>query len=698
MSSATPPLIVNDATSLSWDGSIAVLSINSPPVNTLSLTVRRGILAALQNALDNPATAAIVLRCAGRTFFSGADISEFGKPLQEPTLWDVLDAIEGTPKPVIAAMHGTVLGGGLEVALACHYRVAVSSCKCGLPEVTLGLLPAAGGTQRLPRLIGIEAALDMIVGGAPIDAATALSHGMIDAMMQEGELKEGTLAFARQLVAEGGKLRRVRDESSKLRDPAQLTSLVDRYKLANARKIAGLDAPQACLEAIEASYTVPFDEGLALERSLFTKLVVSPQAAARRHIFFAERQAARIPGIGSDVPALPVDTAGVIGGGTMGRGIAMCFLNAGLPVTLVETSAEALEKALAAIRSTYAGQVKRGRLDAAEADRRTARVAGALDLASLSQCDLVVEAVFEDMAVKQALFGQLDRVMKADAILATNTSFLDVDAIAAATQRPNRVVGLHFFSPANIMRLLEVVRGAKTEDSVLVTAMAIGGKLGKLAVMVGNCHGFVGNRILAARQREAERLMLEGVMPWDIDRVHVEFGMPMGPFAMYDLAGLDLGWSAETSRGETVIERLCESGRRGQKTGAGFYDYDADRRPRPSPVTEEIIASVAEAKVVAQRSATDDEIWARCAYPMINEAARILEEGMASRASDIDLIWINGYGWPAHTGGPLFYADMVGLDRIVASLRELESHYGSDFAPAPLLEQLVREGRNFTSL
>ncbi|MDX3909557.1 MAG: 3-hydroxyacyl-CoA dehydrogenase NAD-binding domain-containing protein [Sphingobium sp.] len=694
----TDILSINAVTALSWEGSIAVLSIDSPPVNTLSLAVREGLLAGLENALENPETAAVVLCCQGRTFFSGADIGEFGKPFQHPTLWDVLDAIEGASKPVIAAMHGTVLGGGLEVALACHYRVATSSCRCGLPEVKLGILPAGGGTQRLPRLIGVESAIDMIVGGDAINGGTALKRGLIDALASEEDLHQDAIAFARQLVAQGGALRRARDDDSKLSTADQIPALINQYKSVNARKIAGLDAPQACLDAIEASCTLSFDEGLALERRLFDTLVASPQAAARRHVFFAERKAAQIPGIGADVKAMPVGSVGVIGGGTMGRGIAICFLNAGFPVTLVETSGEALERALGAIRATYASQVQRGRLDAAEADQRAARVTGALALSDLSSCDLVVEAVFEDMGVKQTLFAQLGGLMKADAILATNTSFLDVDAIAAATGRPHMVVGLHFFSPANVMRLLEVVRGAATDDRVLVTAMAVGRKLGKLAVLVGNCHGFVGNRILAARQREAERLMLEGVTPWDIDRVHTDFGMPMGPFAMYDLAGLDLGWSAETSRGETVIELLCEAGRRGQKSGAGFYDYDEKRRGRPSPATEEIIAAVAAAKGVQPCPASDAEIWARCAYPMINEAAHILEENMASRASDIDLIWINGYGWPAQTGGPLFYADMVGLDRIVTSLSAMEVRYGADFAPAPLLERLAREGRGFATL
>ncbi len=698
MSTTTLPIAINAVTSLSWDGSIALLCIDSPPVNALSLAVREGLLAGLKTALEAPETDAIVLCCQGRTFFAGADISEFGKPFQNPTLWDVIDAVEGASKPVIAAMHGTVLGGGLEVALACHYRIAAPSCACGLPEVKLGILPGAGGTQRLPRLIGVEAAIDMIVGGDPIDAGTALARGLIDCLASEDGLRDDAVAFARRLVAEGGALRRVSGDDSKLATADRLQTLIDQYKSANARKIKGLDAPHACLEAMAAACTLPFSEGLALEQRLFDKLVVSPQAAARRHTFFAERQSARIPGVAADVKAMPVTTVGVIGGGTMGRGIAICFLNAGYGVTMVETTDAALERALEAVRSTYAGQVQRGRLDAAEADHRTARLSGAPDLSAVTRCDLVVEAVFEDMGVKQALFAQLGRLMKADAILATNTSFLDVDAIAAATDRPHMVVGLHFFSPANIMRLLEVVRGAATADHVLATAMAVGRKLGKMSVLVGNCHGFVGNRILAARQREAERLMLEGVTPWDIDRVHTDFGMPMGPFAMYDLAGLDLGWSAETSRGETVIERLCEAGRRGQKTGAGFYDYDQKRQALPSPLTEEIIAAVAAVKGIQPSPASDAGIWERCAYPMINEAARILEEGMASRASDIDLIWINGYGWPAQTGGPLFYADTVGLDRIVASLSALAARYGADFKPAPLLERLAREGRGFASL
>jgi len=692
------PLILNDVASLSWEDAIAVLTIDSPPVNTLSLAVREGLIAGIAKALDDADTTAIILICAGRTFFSGADITEFGKPLRDPTLWDVIDRIDGASKPIIAAMHGSVFGGGLEVALACHYRVGVPSLRCGLPEVKLGLLPAAGGTQRLPRLIGVEAALEMIVGGDPIDAATAFSRGVVDRLISEDALRGEAIAFARGIVEDSRPLRRVGEEDGKLASADALASILRQFTSANAKKIAGLDAPHACMEAVEAACILPFDAGLALERALFQKLVTSPQAVARAHIFFAERQAARIPGIGADVTPLPIRSVGIVGGGTMGRGITMTFLNAGFPVTLVETSPEACDRALAAIADSYSSSVTRGRIARAEADRRIASLTGAVTLDALAQCDLVLEAVFEDMDVKKHLFAQLDTLLKPDAILATNTSFLSVDAIAAATARPDRVVGLHFFSPANIMRLLEVVRGAATDDRVLATAMALGRKLGKLAILVGNCHGFVGNRILAARQREADRLMLQGVVPADIDRVHVAFGLPMGPFAMYDMAGLDLGWNAETSRGETVVERLCEAGRRGQKTGAGFYDYDENRRPLPSPTTQAIIAAVAEAQGVTARPASDAEIWQRCAYPMINEGARILEEGMASRASDIDLIWINGYGWPAHTGGPLHYADAVGLDRIVARLSAYAVSYGADFKPAPLLEKLAREGGRFATL
>ena len=683
---------INPVATLAVEGDIALLCVDSPPVNALSLAVREGILGGLEKALSDPVVSAVILICGGRTFFAGADISEFGKPLQLPTLWDVIDALDAAGKPIIAAIHGTALGGGFEVALACHYRIADPAAKFGFPEVTLGILPAAGGTQRLPRLVSPDDALEMIVGGGPIDAGTALAKGIVDELAPPAELREGAIAFARRIAADGRPLRRISDEALKLDD----AGVFDRYRQANARKMQGLDAPEACVKAIEAAYQRPFADGIALERQLFAQLVAGPQAAALRHVFFAERQVGNLPDISSDIRPLPVETIGVIGAGTMGSGIAMCFLNAGFPVTIVETSAEALNRGLDGIRASYDAQAARGRLTRKETEDRYSRLSGATDMADLVHCDLIVEAVYEDMAVKKQIFGQLDAVAKPEAILATNTSFLDVDEIASATTRPHMILGLHFFSPANIMRLLEVVRGPRTDRRVVATALALGRRLGKVAVPVGNCHGFVGNRILAARQSEAERLMLEGTAPWDIDRVHAAFGMPMGPFAMYDLAGLDLGWSLEASKGETVVERLCEADRRGQKTGAGFYDYDEKRRATPSHVTEGIIAEVAARAGIVQRPSSDDEIWRRCTWRMINEAARILEDGMATRASDIDTIWINGYGWPRHTGGLLYYADAVGLAPILSGLSEFERRYGADFTPAALLERLMIEGRSFS--
>jgi len=691
---AAGPTVINPVTTLTREGEVGIIAIAAPPVNALSLAVREGIIAGLRSACTDPAIRAIVLICEERTFFAGADISEFGKPIHDPSLWEVVAALDSCDRPIVAAMHGTALGGGFEVALACHYRVGSEGMKCGLPEVTLGLLPAAGGTQRLPRLIGLDRALDMIMNGKPVSASTALEYGIIDDLVPEEALRARAVDFARARLIEGAALRRLGDTRGKLPDEAGCLAAIARFRDSNEKALQ-LDAPQACVDAIEEACRLPFEEGLALERRLFEKLVNSAQARARRYVFFAERQVTRIPDVPADTPLLPVATLGIVGGGMMGRGIAIAFLNAGFSVILAEMTAVARDNALGAIAASYDGMVRRGRIDEAKSKSCLRRLSGTTDLAALAECGLIVEAVFEDMAVKQALFRSLDAIACKEAILATNTSFLDVDAIAGVTARPERVLGLHFFSPANIMRLLELVRARATSPQVIATALAIGRTIGKLPVLVGNCHGFVGNRILAARQREADRLILEGVKPWSIDRVHVEFGMPMGPYAMYDMAGLDLGWSAETSRGETVIERLCEAGRRGQKTGAGFYDYDG-RVASPSATSDAIIASVAHDRGIAPRPASDSEIWDRCAYAMINEAAHILEQGIAIRASDIDLIWINGYGWPAHTGGPLFYADETGLGRILESLTSYEQRYGADFTPAPLLRTLVAEGRTLT--
>ncbi|WP_188851579.1 3-hydroxyacyl-CoA dehydrogenase NAD-binding domain-containing protein [Aureimonas glaciei] len=684
--------------SLDIDGGIAVVTVDSPPVNALSQVVRAGLVNAFEAARRDPAVEAVVLVCAGKTFIAGADITEFGKPPQAPSLAEVQAAIEAMDRPVTAAIHGTALGGGLELALACHFRVAVPSAKLGLPEVKLGLLPGGGGTQRLPRLVGAARALEMILSGTPIGAAAAKAAGLIDAVLPDEDLRAGALAFARSIVAEDAPRNRTRDRTDWTdRDRGDETIFAAAEK-AHGRKFRGTSQLGHVVAAVRGSLELPFEEGLALERKLFAELVASPQSAAMRHVFFAERQAGKVPGLKAGTPTLSVETVGVIGAGTMGGGIAMNFLNAGLPVTLVETTQAALDRGMATIRANYEGSVQRGRMSETDAAARLALLSGALDMEALAGCDLVVEAVFETMAVKQAVFSRLDAVAKPGAILATNTSYLDVDAIAALANWPEHVLGLHFFSPANVMKLLEVVRGAKTAPAVIATAMQLAKRIGKTAVVVGVCHGFVGNRMLAQRKLQADALLLEGAMPWDVDRVLTDFGLPMGPFAMSDLAGLDLGWSAETSKGETVREILCERGRRGQKTGAGFYDYDAARKATPSADVEALILEVSARDGYVRRSVSDQEILERCLYPMINEGAKILDEGIAARASDIDIVWIHGYGWPAYTGGPMYYADRLGLGTVLAGLRRYEATHGEAFHPAPLLERLVAEGRGFGDL
>ena len=689
---------INSVVSLSVESGVAVVSINSPPVNALSVAVRDGLAMAFQRVLGDAAIQAIVLICEGKTFIAGADIAGFGKPPQGANLLEVLTAIEGASQHVVAAIHGTALGGGFEVALACHYRVAVPSAKCGLPEVKLGLLPGAGGTQRLPRIVGVERALEMLTSGEHVGANACFEMGLIDALVDEGKLREGAVAFARDLIANQRPLKKVRDLDGKLAAARTKPEIFANFRKGNARKFRGFDAPDFNIRCVEAAVSMPFDEGIALERKLFMELMTGVQSAAQRYAFFAERAVWKIPDVPADTPTLPYTQVGIIGAGTMGGGIAMNFLNKGIPVTVVETRQDALDRGIATIRRNYENTAKRGRLTMAEVEKRMAILTGTLSLEALARCDLVIEAVFEDMAVKKELFGKLDAIVKQGAILATNTSRLDVNQIASATSRPESVIGLHFFSPANVMRLLEVVRGDKTSNAAIATSMQMARKIGKVAALVGVCPGFVGNRMLAQRQREAQALMLEGAKPQDIDRVLFDFGFPMGPFAMSDLAGLDLGWTRETSTGETMREKLCELDRRGQKTGAGYYDYDADRNPTPSAVVDTLILELAAKKGIVRRSIADEEILERCIYPMINEGARILEEGKAIRASDIDIIWINGYGFPVYRGGPMFYGDTVGLPKVLDKLRHFQAKFGADFKPARLLEKLVVEGKRFQDL
>lgn len=686
---------INAVTDLTVEGDIGVVTLNSPPVNALSAQVREGLKAAFEAAIGDPAVQAIVLICEGKTFIAGADISEFGKAMSGPTLQQVQDVIENAPKPVIAAIHGTALGGGLEVALVAHYRVAVPSAKAGLPEVNIGLLPGAGGTQRLPRIVGVEKALEMVTSGQHVPAKAALEMGLFDSLVEEGALRDGAIAFARVVLAEDKPLKKVRDLSEKVEAARGKPEIFADFRKANARKFRGFMAPENNIKCIEAAVNLPFDEGLKEERRLFMELMTGSQSAAQRHVFFAERQAAKIPDVPDDTPTIPIRKVGVIGAGTMGGGISMNFLNASIPVTIVEAKKENLDRGVATIRKNYENTAKKGRLTQDDVEKRMALLTPSLELEALADCDLVIEAVFELMEIKKEVFTKLDAIAKPGAILATNTSYLDVDEIAAVTSRPESVIGLHFFSPANVMRLLEIVRGEKTGKDVIATAMKLSKTIGKVGVLVGVCFGFVGNRMLAQRQREAQKLILEGAMPWDVDRVLYDFGLPMGPFAMSDLAGLDIGWDPAKTSSSTVREVLCEMDRRGQKNGKGFYDYDENRRASPSPEVEKVILDFAAARQIQRRPIGDQEILERCLYPMVNEGAKILEEGKAIRASDIDTVWINGYGWPVYTGGPMFWAELVGLDKILARLKAFQAEHGDDFAPSPLLERLVAEGKGF---
>jgi 3-hydroxyacyl-CoA dehydrogenase len=689
---------INAVTDLTRAGDIAVLTINSPPVNALSTDVRNGLRDGVKQAAADPAVKAVVVICAGRTFIAGADISEFGKPPTGATLPEIQTALEGGPKPVIAAIHGTALGGGFEMALMCHYRVAVPSAKFGFPEIKLGLIPGAGGTQRLPRLSGVAAALDVILTGNPFGAKQALEWGVIDEIVEEEKLREGALAFARNVIDSDKPLRKIRDLNDKIEAARGHPEIFDKFRGEYARKYRGFEAWQVALRAVQAAVAMPFDEGMKFERQAFLDLIPTPQARAQRYVFFAERKVWKIADVPDDTPTLPIQKVGVIGAGTMGGGISMNFLNAGISVTIVETAQDALDRGLGTIRRNYDNTAKKGRLTPADVETRMGLIKPSLNLDALADCDLVIEAVFENMDIKKDVFRKLDKIAKPGAILASNTSYLNIDEIASVTSRPDYVLGMHFFSPANVMRLLEVVRGAKTSKPVIATVMQLARRIGKVAVLVGVCHGFVGNRMLAQRQREAQKLILEGVMPWDVDRVLYDFGLPMGPFAMSDLAGLDIGWSKDTSKSSTIREILCEMNRRGQKTGAGFYDYDDQRHAKPSSVVEKIILDFAAKKGINRRPISDQEILERCIYPMINEGAKIIEEGKAQRASDIDIVWINGYGWPVYRGGPMFYADLIGPDKVLAKLKEFEAMMGGDFTPAPLLETVAGEGKHFQDL
>ncbi|WP_197538373.1 3-hydroxyacyl-CoA dehydrogenase NAD-binding domain-containing protein [Candidatus Phaeomarinobacter ectocarpi] len=685
---------MNEVTTLTREGDIAVVTLNSPPVNALSANVREGLFEGFKAAIADDAAKAIVLICDGRTFIAGADITEFGQAPKGPGLHEVQAMIEDAPKPVVAAVHGTALGGGLEVALVCHYRVVVPSARMGLPEVNLGLLPGAGGTQRLPRVTGVEKALEMMTSGRHASAKEAHESGLADAIVEEGKLLEGAIAFAQKIVADNAPLTKIRERDDKVAGARGKPEIFEAFRKSIARKTRGFLAPEYNIQCIEAAVNLPFDEGMKVEAKLFRELVTGEQSAAQRHVFFAERQVAKIPDVPKDTPQIDVKSVGIIGAGTMGGGIAMNFVNAGIPVTIVEQAQERLDAGLAVVRKNYENSAKRGRFPMEEVDKRMAMFTGTTNLEDLADKDLIIEAIFENMDVKKDVFGKLDKIVKQGSILATNTSALDIDEIATATTRPEAVIGLHFFSPANVMKLLEIVRADKTSNEVIATSMSLAKKIGKVGVLVGVCPGFVGNRLLAQRQREANKLILEGAMPWDVDRVLFDFGLPMGPFAMSDLAGLDLGWNKETSKGETLRDLLCERDRRGQKTGAGFYDYDENRVPSPSKEVEGIIRQYAEERQIQQREISDEEILERCLLPMVNEGYKILEEGKAIRASDIDIVWIMGYGWPRYRGGPMWYGEnSVGLEKVLERMQHYEEKHGADFKPAAMLEDLVAESK-----
>jgi 3-hydroxyacyl-CoA dehydrogenase len=680
---------------------VAIVMVDSPPVNALSAAVRKGILDGVTKAAADPQVQAVVVACAGRTFIAGADITEFGKPPQSPSLHEVIVAIENCSKPVVAAIHGTALGGGLELALGCHFRVATKDARLGLPEVKLGLLPGAGGTQRLPRAVGPELAVKMIVTGDPIGAPDAMKAGLIEEIV-EGAPAAGGEAFARKVLAEKRPLRKLRDDDSKLAAAKADKSIFTNAAAAANKRNRGLEAPLACAEAVSHALDMTFDEALKAERELFLKLMNGEQSKAQRYAFFAEREAAKISGVPEGTKPRKVEQVAVIGAGTMGGGIAMSFVNAGIPVTLIETGEEPLKRGLGIMQKNYEATAARGGIPADAPAKRMALIKGVVGLENVKDADLIIEAVFETMAIKKEVFGKLDQYAKPGAVLASNTSYLNVNEIAATTKRPQDVLGMHFFSPANVMKLCEIVRGEKTAPDVLMTAVAIAKRIAKVPVVVGVCDGFVGNRMLAARSKQADKLLYEGALPQQVDAVVTKFGIPMGPFAMGDLAGLDIGWRSRKDRGikSEIADAICEAGRFGQKTGKGYYKYEpGSRAPLPDPEIEKLIEETVTKLGLKRRQVSDEEILERMVYPMVNEGARILEEKIAARPADIDVVWLYGYGWPVYRGGPMFYADQVGLKHIADRLAYYAKQTNDpSLEPAPLLKRLADEGKTFASL
>ena len=681
---------------------IAVITLDNPPVNAISIGVPREIMSQLDQANADPDVKAVVLAGAGRGFIAGADIREFGKPRdpEEPTLRDLISALEASAKPVFTAMHGSVLGGGLELAMACHYRCATRDATLGQPEVKIGIPPGAGGTQRLPRLVGMKKALDMIVSGDPISAEDALNHGLIDHLVG-ADLVSEVCGYAASVVAAGDDHPRACDRELQLDDP----DIFDAYRKSIERRAHGRRAPYACIECLESAVELPFADGLRREREIFDVCMMSDEAKALRYVFFAERQAGKVPGVDKSTALRDLKEAAVIGAGTMGGGITMNFANAGIPVRILDQTQDALDRGIATITKNYASTVSKGRLSQTDMDARLALITPTLEFSELGNADIVVEAVFEEMPIKLETFKQLDALCKPGAILASNTSYLDVNEIALSTSRADDILGMHFFSPANVMRLLEIVRTDTCSKEVLATVMALAKRMGKVGVVSGVCHGFIGNRMLEGYFREAAFLIEEGATPSQVDAVMTNFGMPMGPFAVSDLAGLDIGWRKrkageavrnKAERYSTVADSLCEMGRYGQKTQAGYYRYEpGNRTPVPDKVVDAVIVEAAAAAGIERRAIGDDEILSRCLYPLINEGALILEEGIAARASDIDTVWVNGYGFPTYRGGPMFYADTVGAKPIYDTVCHYHQLHGDIWRPAPLLKRLAESGGSF---
>jgi 3-hydroxyacyl-CoA dehydrogenase len=694
---------VDDLVHYEKRGNVALITLDNPPINALGAGVRKAFAENIGRAITDPRIKAVVVIGAGRCFSGGADIREFGQQPTPPTLRDIIDMAEQCPKPTVAAIHGAAYGGGLELPLGCHFRVGAPSAAMTLPEIKLGVIPGAGGTQRLPRLIGAERALEIILSGDPVGPDEAKKLGILDAIA-DSDLVNSALAFAEARVADKSPLRK----TSEMKVPSPPNSFFADQRKKIARRARGLITPGYCIAAVENAVMLPFADGMKKERESFVACRDSPQSKAQRHVFFAEREAAKIPDVPKDTPVLTIRTAAVIGCGTMGGGIVMNFANAGIPVTVVENKADGLEKGLRVIARNYATTVAKGRLSEVDMKARMALIRGTMDFGDVADADIVIEAVFEDMDVKKKVFGRLDRICKLETILATNTSTLDVDDIAKATNRPEKVIGTHFFSPANVMRLMENVRGAKTSPETIGTVMKLSKTLGKVGVLVGICDGFVGNRMYHCYTRQANFLLEEGALPQQVDKVIYDFGFAMGPFAVGDVAGLDVGWRIRQRRAATrpkderyspIADRICEKGRFGQKTGAGWYRYEeGDRTPIPDPKIEALIRQASEELGFERREISDDEIRERCLYALVNEGAKILEEGLALRAGDIDVIWIYGYGFPAHKGGPMFHADQVGLGKVYDALCRLADVHGDMLKPAPLLESLAKRGKGFKDL